>query len=192
MNVRPRARFRLSRDEVRAGATGGASATDPRSEIQRVAEEHAPEGGYGETAFHDQDATVYWVSADWSSSDEVEAAHAAFMEIDGVNGVVGDAESALPDGEGWEQVWPVRGSQEAYERVLAVARRPLGLSFAALVPASAHYRPSTVPDQDCGTCAYFDGHSCTKFEGHPTVQADMVCDEWTGNQSKPVESDEGS
>ena len=126
-DVRPRARFRAvaSRNGVAAGVPGGASASDPIPEIQRVAEMHAPDGGYGDTAYNGDDGTVAWIPADWTSNDELDAAHSDFLDIDGVNGVVGDAEAALPTGDGWQHVWPVPGSQEAYERVLALAKRPL-------------------------------------------------------------------
>ncbi len=187
--MRPRAGLRFARRGVRAEATGGVSATDPVPEIQRVAREHAPEGGYGDTAYNASEGTVAWIPADWTSDEELDAAHSAFLEIDGVNGVMGLSEASLPSGDDWQHVWPVPGSEEAYERVLAVAKRPLGLSFSAMVPASAHYRPATVPNRNCGTCAYFDGERCTMFSGKPTVQADMVCDEWSGNESRPVESE---
>jgi hypothetical protein len=129
--MRARARLRFARTEsppdpeTTGAASPDSSGGDTTAELRRVAEEHAPDGGYGETAYNAADGTVYWVPADWSSNDEVAAAHAAFMEIDGVNGVVGDAESYLPTGEGWEQVWPIPGSEAAYERVLALAMRPL-------------------------------------------------------------------
>jgi len=175
----PRARIRLEpADPVRAEVPGGASATDPRPAIRRVAQEHKPEGGYGDTAYHQGEGTVCWVPADWTSNDELDAAHAAFMEIDGVNGVVGDAEQALPAGEGWETVWPVRGSEEAYERVLALATRPLGLPFAAKVPASAHYRPADEEGRDCGTCGSYVAGNCTMFPGDPKVNESYVCDDW--------------
>jgi hypothetical protein len=149
------------------------------AEIRRVAEKHAPEGGYGETAYNDGDATVWWTPADWSENDEIDAAQADFMEIDGVNGVVGDAESRWPDDAGWEQVWPEPGSDAAYERVLALATRPLDTrKFVAVVPARVHYRPASTPGQACGTCgSYEDGH-CLMFAGQPLVSQDYVCDEW--------------
>jgi hypothetical protein len=129
--MRARARLRFARTEsppdpgTKGAASSDSSGGGITDELRRVAEEHAPEGGYGETAYNAGDGTVYWVPADWTSNDEAEAAHAAFLEIDGVNGVVGDAESYWPDGEGWEQVWPIPGSEAAYERVLALALRPL-------------------------------------------------------------------
>lgn len=182
---RARARLRLARsdtppDEPTTGAgLSGLSGGDLFAEIRSVAEDHAPEGGYGETAYNDDDATVWWTPADWSGNDEIDAAHADFMEIDGVNGVVGDAESRWPEDAGWEQVWPVPGSEAAYERVLALATRPLDTRrVVAAIPARVHYRPATTPGQSCGTCGSFqDGH-CTMFTGQPPVQPDMVCDEW--------------
>lgn len=181
MTVRPRARFRLSRNEVKAGATGGASATDLITEIRRVAADHAPPGGYGDTAWNAATRTVHWIPADWTTNDEVDAARGDFMSIDGVENVEDEAEGYLPTGEGWETVWPVPGSEEAYERVLELAERPLQIKDVyapAMVPASAHYRPATIPGRDCGTCsAYKDGY-CTMFPGPPPVQTDMVCDDW--------------
>jgi hypothetical protein len=120
--VRARARFRVASALVSA-----ASNDDPTVEIARVAREHAPDGGYGETSFRADTGTVCWVPADWTSNEEVEAAHAAFLDIDGVNEVVGEAEQALPNGENWQQIFPEPGSEEAYERVLALAMRPLDL-----------------------------------------------------------------
>jgi hypothetical protein len=164
-----------------SGASSGVSGGLLLPELRRVAEEHAPEGGYGETAYNQGEGTVYWVPADWSTNDEIDAAHDAFMALDGVNGVVGDAESRWPDDDGWKQVWPIPGSQAAYERVLALAQRPLSVEDAykgAMVPASAHYRPATVAGQNCGTCSAFNDGHCSMFAGNPPVQTDMVCDEW--------------
>jgi len=100
-----------------------AAATDSVSDIQRVAADVAPEGGYGETGWDAAKGAVFWVHADWSTADEVEAARAAFLAIDGVASFDTDAEAGMPDG--YEQVWPVPGSELAYERVLELARRPL-------------------------------------------------------------------
>lgn len=186
--MRARARLRLSRSDSPAEATIGAGLSSlgggPVEEIRRVAEEHAPEGGYGETAYRDDDGTVYWTPADWTTNDEMDAAHDDFMEIDGVNGVVGDAESRWPDDEGWEQVWPEPGSEEAYERVLVLAQRPLRYSdFVAVVPPRVHYRVATVPGQDCGSCGSFDDGHCTMFAGQPAVEENHVCDEWNQRAS---------
>jgi hypothetical protein len=134
--LRARARLRFARTETppepvtRGAASSDASGGDTTAELRRVAEKHAPDGGYGETAWNEGEGTVFWVPADWTSNEEMDAAHSDFMEIDGVNGVVGDAESRWPDGEGWEQVWPVPGSEQAYERVLALAMRPLEVNDA--------------------------------------------------------------
>lgn len=73
-------------------------------EIAEVAEAHAPDGGYGETAWNPATKTVFWVSADWSTTEEIAAAEEAFLAIDGVDNFEEDAECALPDGEDWEPV----------------------------------------------------------------------------------------
>jgi hypothetical protein len=144
--MRPRARVRLARNQTppepttRGAALSESSGGDTVAEIRRVAEKHAPEGGYGETAYNEGEGTVFWADADWTTNEEHDAAHADFMAIDGVNGVVGEAEAALPTGEGWEQVWPVPGSDAAYERVLALAMRPLDADYAR--------RPVMTPERE--------------------------------------------
>ena len=97
---------------------------DVKAEIRRVAAEHAPDG-YGETAYHSADRAVFWVSADWTTPEEHAAAEADFRAIDGVDDFQHDAEAALPDGDGWEQVWPDPDSDLALERVVQLAARPL-------------------------------------------------------------------
>ena len=187
--MRARARLRFDRSqtppvEVTNGAgLASLAGGDLLAEIRRVAEKHAPEGGYGETAYREDEGTVFWTPADWTTNEEIEAAHADFLKIDGVNGVVGDAESRWPDGEGWEMVWPEPGSEAAYERVLALAQRPLPYDFVAVIPARVHYRVATVPGQDCGDCGSFDNGRCTMFAGQPPVEENHVCDEW--NPRKP-------
>jgi hypothetical protein len=113
-------------------ALTAAAATDVVSAIQAVASEHAPEGGYGETSWNAEAKAVFWNHADWTSNDEHDAAEAAFLAIDGVENFDCDSEANTPEGEGWEQVWPVPGSEEAYERVLALATRPLAIRPTAL------------------------------------------------------------
>lgn len=100
---------------------------DPVAQIQRVAAEVAPEGGYGETSWNAGTKTVFWNHADWTSTEEHDAAEALFLAIDGVENFDSEAEAGNPDGEGWEQLWPAPGTEEAYERVLELARRPLAI-----------------------------------------------------------------
>lgn len=100
----------LGRISVRAaaeGLTAGAVVAESEKgvEIGQVAESHAPDGGYGDTAWNESTGTVYWVAADWSSNDEVDAAVADFLAIDGVTDVEHDAETGLPDGDDWEVVY---------------------------------------------------------------------------------------
>lgn len=83
-----------------------AGQADPRPEIAAVAEANEPEGGYGQTAWNSGTKAVFWVSADWTENDEIDAARDAFLAIDGVESFDEDAECALPTGDGWEQVWP--------------------------------------------------------------------------------------
>lgn len=103
------------------------AAADPGivAELARIAEAHAPDGGYGDTAWHPADAVVCWVPADWSSNEEIEAARAAFLAVPGVQEVIGDAEQAPERGEGWQHVWPEVGSEAALARLIALAHRPL-------------------------------------------------------------------
>jgi len=78
------------------------------TELARVAEAHAPEGGYGETAWNGRDRIVFWAPADWTTDEELDAAEEAFLAVPGVEGVEREAEAALPAGEGWEVVWTPR------------------------------------------------------------------------------------
>jgi 2'-5' RNA ligase len=73
--------------------------------VANVAAAHAPEGGYGDTYWHAGDAHVYWVSADWSSSVECDAAVAAFEAIEGVRQVEDCDECGAPAGDGWDLVY---------------------------------------------------------------------------------------
>jgi hypothetical protein len=115
-------------DEPAEGETLTASAGDDLvDQIKAVASEHAPEGGCGETSWHADDQTVFWVCGDWSSGEEIDAARDAFLALDGVDAFEHEAETAPRDGDGWTLVWPEPGSEEAYERVLALARRPFSL-----------------------------------------------------------------
>jgi hypothetical protein len=102
-----------------------AKAADPREEIRRVAEDVAPKGGYGETSWNDASKTVHWVSADWTSNDELDEAERRFLAIDGVENFEAEAEASPPSGDEWERIWPEPGSDLAYERVLALATRPI-------------------------------------------------------------------
>lgn len=86
---------------------------DVVEKIREVAEAHRPEEPqYGHVAWHAASGTVFWQSWDGTGRDEWDAAEAAFLAIDGVNEVIGEAEAALPEGDGWEQVystvrWPL-------------------------------------------------------------------------------------
>lgn len=81
-------------------------------DIARVAEEYAPEGGYGDTWWSESTSTVFWCSADWSTDEECEAAEDAFLAIDGVESVRYDAEVGQPDTEDgsdeWVKIWPTK------------------------------------------------------------------------------------
>jgi hypothetical protein len=101
------------------------------AEVARVAGEVQPEGGYGETAFDSETGTVYWVCGDWTSNDEVDAAEAAFLAIEGVNRFEHEAEG-LPTGW-WEAevVYPddaprwVTDPNLTVEELVEFASRPL-------------------------------------------------------------------
>lgn len=115
----PRVRLTVSR------TAAAADAADPRDEIRRVAADVAPDGGYGETSWNAAAGIVNWVHADWTSTDELADATARFLAIDGVEKVESEAEVSPPSGDEWERLWPEPGSDLAYERVLALATRPL-------------------------------------------------------------------
>lgn len=83
--------------------------TEVGKRIGAVAAEHAPEGGYGATAWNASEGLVYWVCADWSTNDEVDAAVAAFLEVPEVEIVEWDAEAGLPEGAEWEVVYTEAG-----------------------------------------------------------------------------------
>jgi len=81
------------------------------SEIRRVAEKHAPDGGYGDTAWNAKTKTVFWNCADWTTNEEVEAAVGDFLAVDGVERVEHDAEVGMrgtcPEEDGWVIVYAV-------------------------------------------------------------------------------------
>ncbi len=110
-----------------------------RGQIARVAAEHQPDGGYGETAWHEGDRIVFWVSADWTSNEEVEAAQQAFLAIDGVDGVESEAEAYLPDGDGWERVYPGLDGDDELAALVALASEPLILERDLVASAPRGY-----------------------------------------------------
>lgn len=79
--------------------------TDIGKEIGEVAARHAPDGGYGDTAWNDGTKTVLWIAADWTSNEEWDAAEADFLAIDGVEEFESDAEIGLPESDEWEVVY---------------------------------------------------------------------------------------
>lgn len=92
-----------------SGEVGGVasfgSETGVLAEVARVAGLVAPDGGYGETAYDGDTSTVWWNPADWTSTEEADAAVQAFLAIPKVEGVeVAEAESGLP-GEPWQVVY---------------------------------------------------------------------------------------
>lgn len=84
--------------------TAAASKPTKFDRIREVAEQHRPDGGYGETWYRDgipdgnggttysSGGTVFWTCADWSTGDEIDAAEKAFLAIDGVGAFDHDAE----------------------------------------------------------------------------------------------------
>lgn len=119
--------------DLAASLTAGAvvAETAKGREIGEVAAMHAPDGGYGDTAWNADEGVVAWVSADWTTDDEYDAAVAAFLAIDGVEWVEASAEAALPEGDEWEVVYrsAALGDPDeaaALAEVLALAAEPLG------------------------------------------------------------------
>lgn len=121
------ARVRVTVGRPRPVSVAASADDDVVERIRAVAEEHAPDGGYGETFWHPADQIVFWVGADWTSNEEQEQAERAFLAIDGVDGVESEAEAAGPGGNGWLRVWPESSDEEAAEvaKVVALARVPL-------------------------------------------------------------------
>lgn len=94
------------------------------AEIRAVAERHQPdEPAYGQAYWNAETRTVYWVSWDGTSVEEHDAAYADFLAIPGVENVEGDAESAGPQGDGWELTYA--SDAEALRAVLTIAAEPL-------------------------------------------------------------------
>lgn len=79
--------------------------TEVGQQLGDVAAAHAPDGGYGETAWNAEAGKVFWVSADWTTFDEAEAAEQAFLAVDAVEEFEECAECGLPEGDGWEVVY---------------------------------------------------------------------------------------
>lgn len=89
-----------------AAAENTPTNTEIVAALARVAEDHRPEGGYGDTLWRASDRTVLWIPADWTETADADAAEAAFAAVPGVEHVeIGDAEMAIPDGPEWEIVW---------------------------------------------------------------------------------------
>lgn len=87
-----------------AAAEDDPSSADTLEEIARVAEDHVPDGGYGDTFWHEADRTVMWISADWSV--DAEEAIEDFLAIPGVEWAEDCAECAAPKGPGWVRAYP--------------------------------------------------------------------------------------
>lgn len=92
-------------------AAAVSNSTDPTVRaLVKVAEKHAPAGGYGGTAWQPATGTVCWIPADWSSNDEVSAAEKDFLAVDGVQRFQAEAEAPLPAGEdGWLIIYAPSG-----------------------------------------------------------------------------------
>lgn len=89
-----------------ADGAGGDEGPTIEEQLAAVAEAHRPDGGYGQTYWRQSDGSVFWISADWSTDDEVDAAVDAFMSIDGVEDVEACDECGDPGGD-WVKVWPL-------------------------------------------------------------------------------------
>lgn len=92
------------------GTVGGIAAfgseTGFLAELARIAGLVKPDGGYGETLWNRESATVLWIPADWTTEQEQEAAAQAFLTVPTVKAVeVAEAESAPPAGDEWEMLW---------------------------------------------------------------------------------------
>lgn len=129
------------------GGSGVLAASDVtpasvRREIVKVARAHQPDGGYGETYWNESAAAVYWISADWTTNDEIDVARDAFLAIDGVDEFDSEAEAYGPQGDEWSLLWPESASARAGgERdSLTLAREPLDLSEQfEIKPDLAHF-----------------------------------------------------
>lgn len=126
----PEDAYELMASADRALTAGAVVAeTEKGREIGEAAARHAPEGGYGETAWNEDDGLVWWNAADWTTDEEEQAAVDAFMAIDDVESVEVCYECSLPDGNEWEIVYrsgATRPPEEnALRDALALARSPL-------------------------------------------------------------------
>lgn len=178
---------RLSDDEV------------VRREIRRVAAEHhasaAPD--YGETYWDPAAREVLWISADWTTNDEIDAAVAAFLEIDGVDQVEVCAEC---------------GADDRYEKVYAGLRQTFGAPGepgiadesptakhpggelpipaddpAAMGPTGQGYRTASSEATSCATCSYYGPgtyYRCGRFDVF--VDPGMVCNAYDEALVEPI------
>jgi len=71
-------------------------------QIGAVADRFKPDGGYGGCAWNPETKTVFWQGADWSSTEDHDAARDAFLAIPGVENFDGEAEAALPTAGDWQ------------------------------------------------------------------------------------------
>lgn len=100
------------------GTVGGIAAfgseTGFLAEIARIAGLVKPDGGYGQTLWNRETATVLWIPADWTTEQEQEAAAQAFLTVPTVEAVeIAEAESATPAGDEWELLWNGQALVEA-------------------------------------------------------------------------------
>lgn len=137
----PVARPSLPRFALVADAAEARPNEEIVADLAAVAEEYAPEGGYGETAWNAETGTVFWVCGDWTSDEELEAAETAFRAVEGVREFEHEAEAGLPEGDAWERVWPPAEAEEASapaETLGGPQEAPEGLTEAVVdLPAPA-------------------------------------------------------
>lgn len=89
--------------------------------VGEVAAKYGPDSApdYGDCYWNEETGTVYWITADYTSNEALEAAPADFLAIDGVESVEDCDECGPPDGDGWEFVYDNSGTAEATLRAAA-------------------------------------------------------------------------
>ncbi len=85
-----------------------ARAEDLEAEVARVADEHneGTQPDYGFTFWNPVEGKVFWIVADYTTNEQIEAGVDAFLAIEGVEECEACDECGAPEGEDWVKVWP--------------------------------------------------------------------------------------
>lgn len=98
-------------EALTAGAVVATSETGKL--VGEVAAKYGPDSApdYGDCWWNEETGTVYWITADYTSNEALEAAPADFLAIDGVESVEDCDECGAPEGDGWEFVYDNTGTE---------------------------------------------------------------------------------